>query len=240
MKRPAGIFNSIFRGVQHFLRYKKHIYAAPLFFLSAAGAIILVAVLVYNRFFSVSGEAVQIDIDEQSHDFSGTVIVIDPGHGGKDPGATSISGVTEDEIVFSMAQSLKTQLEAGGAEVILTRGRDEFASLDQRKVEGDLFISLHSDAMDDPDVSGFTTYYTYPEQKAFAESINKALDRRSYFHNRGVHSMNYQVTWQLDYPAVLVELGYLSNAVDDMVLNESRYQDMMVKGIVEGINDYLN
>lgn len=240
MKRPAGIPNSIFQGIRHFLKYKKHIYAAPLFFLTAAGCIILIAVLVYNRFFSVSGEAVQMDLDQSSYDFSNTVIVIDPGHGGKDPGATSASGVTEDVIVFSVAQSLREALEDAGAEVILTRSEDEFASLDQRKVDGDLFISLHSDAMDNPAVSGFTTYYTHPEQKAFAESINHALDRRSYFHNRGVHSMNYQVTWQLDYPAVLVELGYLSNAVDDMVLNETRYQNMMVRGIVEGIDDYLN
>ncbi|WP_031548886.1 N-acetylmuramoyl-L-alanine amidase family protein [Salinicoccus luteus] len=240
MKRRAGIPNSIFQSLRHFLKYKKHIYAAPLFFLTAAGCIILIAVLLYNRFFSVSGDAVQMELDQTSYDFSGTVIVIDPGHGGKDPGATSISGVNEDVIVFSIARNLRETLEDAGAEVVLTRNEDEFASLDQRKVDGDLFISLHSDAMDDPAVSGFTTYYTHPEQKAFAESINQALDRRSYFHNRGVHSMNYQVTWQLDYPAVLVELGYLSNAVDDMVMNEGRYQDMMVKGIVEGIDDYLN
>ncbi|MFC3417959.1 N-acetylmuramoyl-L-alanine amidase [Salinicoccus hispanicus] len=235
-KGPLGIMQSI----MNFFKFKKHLYMAPLCFLLLAGGIILVSVMLYDRFLNTEHEPVRMDLGATDYDFSGQTIVIDPGHGGKDPGATSISGVTEDQIVFAIAKTLEARLTSSGAEVILTRDRDTFASLDDRKVDGDLFISLHSDAMDDPSISGFTTYYTHPEQKGFAESINSALDQYSYFYNRGVGTMNYQVTWQLDYPAVLIELGYLSNEVDDMSLTEARYQSMMTEGIIEGIDDYLN
>lgn len=232
--------NGIVQSIINFFKFKKHLYLAPLCFLLMAGAIVLASFLLFGRFFGAAHEPIQMDLSAPEYDFSGQTIVIDPGHGGKDPGATSISGVTEDQIVFSIAKTLEAQLTSNGAEVILTRDRETFASLDDREVDGDLFISLHSDAMDDPSISGFTTYYTHPEQKAFAESINGALDKHSYFYNRGVEAMNFQVTWQLDYPAVLIELGYLSNEVDDMSLTETRYQSMMAAGIVEGINDYLN
>ncbi|MCG1008867.1 N-acetylmuramoyl-L-alanine amidase [Salinicoccus sp. ID82-1] len=235
-RRSIGIVQHI----RNFFKYKKHLYMAPLCFMLLAGGIILASVLLFDRFLNETHEPIQVNLDAPDYDFSGQTIVIDPGHGGKDPGATSISGVTEDQIVFGIAKTLEARLASSGAEVILTRDRDTFASLDERKVEGDLFISLHSDAMDDPSISGFTTYYTHPGQKAFAESINAALDQYSYFYNRGVETMNYQVTWQLDYPAVLVELGYLSNEVDDMSLTETRYQNMMAAGILEGIDDYLN
>src|SRR5699024_11016840 len=102
------------------------------------------------------------------------------------------------------------------------------------------FISLHSDAMEDPSITGFTTYYTYANQEAFSQSINESLDEYSYFHNRGNNQYNYQVTWQIDYPATLIELGYLSNAFDDRTLTDESYQDRMVTAILEGINNYLN
>ncbi|GAB3070892.1 N-acetylmuramoyl-L-alanine amidase [Salinicoccus sesuvii] len=235
-RRPGGLVQNII----DFFKRKKHLYVAPIFFLFIAAGIIFASGLLYDRFLDPTHEPVEMDLSAPDYDFSGQTIVIDPGHGGKDPGATSISGVTEDQIVFSIAEELESILTSNGAKVILTRDRDTFASLDDRKVEGDLFISLHSDAMDDASISGFTTYYTHPEQQAFAESINNALDAHSYFYNRGVGTMNFQVTWQLDYPAVLIELGYLSNTVDDMSLTETRYQSMMAAGIAKGINNYLN
>ncbi|GAA3717241.1 N-acetylmuramoyl-L-alanine amidase family protein [Salinicoccus jeotgali] len=227
-----------FGAVTFFIKYKKHVYMIPVAFLLAASLIVFITAAT-GHLFKASGNEAPIDLQPREYDISGTTIVLDPGHGGKDPGATSASGITEDEIVYRLAGQLKEELERHGAEVLLTREQDTFASLDARKVEGDLFISLHSDAMDDPSVTGFTTYYTYPHQKKFAETLNNALDTRSYFRNRGVHSMNYQVTWQLDYPAVLVELGYLSNELDDRILLTSHYQELMVQGLTDGIVEYL-
>ena len=151
-----------------------------------------------------------------------------------------MSGKTEAEIVYSVAEKTADILESNGANVEFTRGQDEFASLDERKADGDLFISLHSDAMEDPSITGFTTFYTYDNQKEFAETMNDALDKYSNFRNRGTNQSNYQVTWQLDYPATLIELGYLSNEIDDRMLSSEEYQDLMAQAISEGIYNYLN
>ena len=93
---------------------------------------------------------------------------------------------------------------------------------------------------DDPAISGFTTFYTYPNQEAFGQHLNAALDEHSLLYNRGNQVMQYQVVWQLDYPGVLIELGYLSNEFDDYILNQEDYQDEMVTAITEGINSYLS
>lgn len=58
-------------------------------------------------------------------------------------------------------------------------------------------------------------------------------------YNRGNQVMEYQVVWQLDYPGVLIELGYLSNEFDDYILNQKEYQGEMVTAIMEGIDSYL-
>ncbi|WP_020008539.1 N-acetylmuramoyl-L-alanine amidase family protein [Salinicoccus albus] len=242
MDTVKQLFKTIGSGVLYFFKYKKHLYIPPLFFLILAGIIIGAAVFVYNTFIKAEAEQVDMSFEETAgaYDFSGTTIVLDPGHGGKDPGATSATGVTESEVVFNIANTLRNRLEESGAEVILTREKNEFVTLDARGIEGDLFISLHSDAMEDPSITGFTTYYTYANQEAFSQSINESLDEYSYFHNRGNNQYNFQVIWQLDYPAVLIELGYLSNAFDDHTLTDESYQDRMVTAILEGISNYLN
>ncbi|WP_411844195.1 N-acetylmuramoyl-L-alanine amidase family protein [Salinicoccus sp. HZC-1] len=240
MSKLKQFLAAVGRAILNFLKYKKHLYFPPLFFLVLAGVIIGAAVLIYSKFIEEPAEEVKMAFEAKNYDFTGQTIVLDPGHGGKDPGATSASDITESKIVFNIADKLKDRLEASGAEVILTREEGEFASLDDRKKEGDLFISLHSDAMDDPSITGFTTFYTYPNQKEFAETMNAALDEHSFFHNRGNRKLNYQVTWQLDYPAVLIELGYLSNRFDDHTITEEPYQDRMTEAILEGIDNYLN
>lgn len=220
----------------------------PLFFMVMAVLIVSVLYFLFHTdLFSdepeeeTEHESIIIDFDQGADvTFNGETIVIDPGHGGKDPGASSVSGQTEAEIVYSIAEKTKDILESNGANVEFTRAQDEFASLDEREADGDLFISLHSDAMEDPSITGFTTFYTYDNQKEFAEAMNASLDKYSDFRNRGTKQSNYQVTWQLDYPATLIELGYLSNEIDDRMLSTEDYQDLMAQAIAEGIYNYLN
>lgn len=240
MERLKQLFGRAVRGILNFLRYKKHIYLPPGFFLILAGIVIGAAVFIYSKFIEEDYAPVEMEFETTSYDLSGQTIVLDPGHGGKDPGATSASNINEAQIVYNIADKLRERLEESGAEVILTREEGEFVSLDGRKQDGDLFISLHSDAMEDPAITGFTTYYAYPNQKEFAESLNASLDEYSYFHNRGNREYGYQVIWQLDYPAALIELGYLSNRFDDHTITDPSYQDRMAEAIIEGIDNYLN
>lgn len=245
LKRGAdGLIQSFVR----FLKNRKPVYLIPIFFILSAVAVITAVYFSFQALTVFAGDGedrdwndVVLDFDREADiSFSGETIVIDPGHGGRDPGAPSVSGKTEAEIVYSIALKTAETLESAGADVKFTRGQDEYASLDDREVDGDLFISLHSDAMNDPSITGFTTFYTYEYQREFAETMNAALDGYSHFRNRGTHQSNYQVTWQLDYPGVLIELGYLSNEIDDRLLSDEEYQNLMARAIVEGINDYLN
>lgn len=235
-------FKKIIDAIGYFLKYKKHLYVKPLFFIIIALLIVLISVYLYRNIIHEPEKMITMDFStaEVSYDFSGTTIALDPGHGGEDPGAPSKYGNNEDEVVYSIASQLKDELTKAGAEVVMTRDGDETVSLDDRKVKADLFISLHSDAFEDPDISGFTTFYTYPNQEELGKHLNNALDEHSLLYNRGNQVMEYQVTWQLDYPGVLIELGYLSNEFDDYILNQEEYQGEMVTAIMEGLNSYLN
>lgn len=236
-------FKKIIDAIGYFLKYKKHLYVKPLFFIVIALLIVLISVYLYRNLIHEPEDLITMDfstVDEVNYNFSGTTIALDPGHGGEDPGAPSNFGNNEAEVVYSIASQLKDELTKAGAEVVMTRGGDETVSLDNRKVEADLFISLHSDAFEDPDISGFTTFYTYPNQEELGKHLNSALDEHSLLYNRGNQVMEYQVTWQLDYPGVLIELGYLSNEFDDYILNQEEYQGEMVTAIMEGLNSYLN
>ena len=97
-------------------------------------------------------------------------IVIDPGHGGYDPGASGPAGTKEEAITLSAALTLRTVLQARGYEVVLTREDDSFVELDERveiarRAHADLFLSLHADAHDDPDVRG-ASVYTLSDKRA--------------------------------------------------------------------------
>ena len=244
MESLKAILKSMLSSIYNFLKYKKHLYFKPLFILVIALVIVLVSVYIYKNLLHEPEEVITMDFSEEeapvSYDLSGVTVALDPGHGGEDPGAPSNFGKNEATVVLSIAEKLQAALEDAGAEVVMTRNGDETKSLDDRKVDADLFISLHSDAFDDPNISGFTTFYTYPNQEDFGQHLNQAMDKHSYLYNRGNQTMNYQVTWQLDYPGVLIELGYLSNEFDDYILNDEVYQEKMAAAIIEGIDAYVH
>src|SRR4029077_9435799 len=91
--------------------------------------------------------------------------VVDPGHGGKDPGALGIGGIAEKDVVLAIAQGLKARLEATpDIDVVLTREQDAFLSLEERTARAnteraDLFISIHANASENTSLSGVETYY---------------------------------------------------------------------------------
>lgn len=108
------------------------------------------------------------------------VIVLDPGHGGRDPGAIGITGVFEKDITLAMGLELRKKLEkTGGYQVALTRSRDETLSLRKRveiarEARGDLFISLHADSIAKRDIKGLSIY-TLSEKASDAEAAALAV-----------------------------------------------------------------
>ena len=113
------------------------------------------------------------------------VVMLDPGHGGKDPGAIGYSGTFEKHIAFAAALELKHRLEAGGAyRVVLTRSRDDFIPLEDRvalaeRAGAQLFVSMHADALNEHDVRGASVYTlsdtaSDPQTAALAQRENSA------------------------------------------------------------------
>ncbi|MBC1483502.1 SH3 domain-containing protein [Listeria sp. FSL L7-1509] len=178
---------------------------------------------------------------------SEATIVIDPGHGGNDPGAKGAAGTIEKEMTLKTANKVKSKLEANGAKVILTRDSDEYISLKSRtnkaaKNNADVFISLHFDSLEDnkSGVSGQTTYYYDNNDKALAKSINTSLGKELPTSNRGARVGDYYVLRENSQPAVLLELGYLSSTKDERNINSVSYRSKIADAVVDGLSDYFS
>ena len=173
-------------------------------------------------------------------------VVIDAGHGGQDPGATSILGVQEKAIVLDTALRIAEELERAGAEVSLTRGHDTSLTLEDRaalanRIRPRLFVSVHADSAENGNAQGFTVYVAREassESLAAAQAVERRLaDLGS--RSRGVRRANYRVLVQATCPAVLVELGYLSSINEATKLVQSAYRRRLAVAIAQGVGDYL-
>lgn len=175
----------------------------------------------------------------------GITIAIDPGHGGNDRGTTGTRGSDEKDLTLQTAELLAGKLKDAGAKVIMTRDSDSYVSLRKRTSiaheEGaDAFVSLHYDANPDRSITGFTTYYTQSAQQSFAQSVNEGLSGTIDLPNRGTQPANYLVLRENRLPAVLIELGFLSNSSEERVLTSSYFREQASQGIYKGLLHYFD
>ena len=170
-------------------------------------------------------------------------VVIDAGHGGSD-GGTASGGVIEKDINLAVALKLKAILEDNNIEVVLTRSSDENVSLAQRTSvandsNADFFISLHCNYYeDDTQIAGLECYYDSPdavESIVYAESIIDAVSLSDDIKARNAKAASYYVLRNVKMPAVLVEMGFLSNASERQNLASEEYQETLSQRIAEGI-----
>lgn len=176
-------------------------------------------------------------------DLKGLKIVVDAGHGGKDPGKPKGPGSADEKvIVLDLANKLASELRARGAAVTMTRTKDVFIELEARaaiaeKSRADLFVSVHADAHDNPTISGATVYVARnagSASKKIASAIERSL-KQAGTQVRGVRSANFVVLVKHSRPAVLIESGYLTNAVDRKNLNDAAYRTRLAKTFADGI-----
>jgi len=173
------------------------------------------------------------------------VIIIDPGHGGIDPGAEGRNfNTVEKKINLAVANNLAAKLKAAGAQVYLTRNDDRDVSL-QRRVDlvkekkGDLFISIHHNTNIDQTVNGTITYYYYDDSKKLAETIQKYLVQQIGLKNLNARYEDYFVLRENSVPAVIVEVGFLSNYYDELKIKNKSFQEKTAEGIFQGIVKYF-
>jgi N-acetylmuramoyl-L-alanine amidase len=173
-------------------------------------------------------------------------VVIDPGHGGKDPGATSVLGFREKDLVLGVARMVAAELSAQGVEVIMTRSDDRFIELEDRpavaaRARADLFVSIHADAAANRSAAGFTAYVDRSPSKGSLAAANAILRRMcdNCSPSRGVKNADYRVLVCSKTPAVLIELGFLSNRTEATMLGSTGYQRTVARAIALGICEAL-
>lgn len=175
----------------------------------------------------------------------GLTIVLDPGHGGKDNGTTGVNGTQEKDIALKTSQLLAGKLRQAGATVHLTRDSDTFISLQQRVSlshmhRADAFISIHYDATTISSVSGFTTYYTHERQRKLASAVNNGLGSTLSIRDRGAQPGNYLVLRENKQNSILVELGYLSNPIEEKIVTTDSFREQASLGLYYGLLEYFD
>ena len=176
------------------------------------------------------------------------LIVIDPGHGGKNPGAIGTTGTWESNINYDIASRLNELLQHGGAYTIMTRKSEEDPGLWDRPAiannsHADLFVSVHSDSHPDKATRG-TTIYAHnnatQENWSLAWFIHNAIVRNTGLVSKGLRAANFVVLRESQVPAVLVEAAYLSNKEDEAQLKDPNFRQLVAQGIYNGIVEYYN
>jgi N-acetylmuramoyl-L-alanine amidase len=176
---------------------------------------------------------------------TGTTIVLDAGHGGSDPGAQR-GDVQEKEITLDIIERLKRRLEARGFRITLTRADDTFVSLEDRvritnSLQPTLFLSVHINAMESAnDIHGIETYYQTEQSRALADAIHENLVTKLDAPDRAVRKARFYVINHTPVPAVLAEVGFISNRDERDKLISSDYQSKVANALEQGVMLYLD
>lgn len=173
-------------------------------------------------------------------------IYIDPGHGGSDSGALGRNGERESGVNLAVAKQLKTALLRHGYAVEMCRVADVAVSLEKRPIDAnkfgaDIYISLHANWSDNGAANGVETFvYKFGgEAEKIAKEVQRRLVEQLGAADRKVKEENLYVLRKTDMPAILVELGFMSNIAEVKLLTEPMYQKAAAEAICHGVCDYL-
>lgn len=174
-------------------------------------------------------------------------IVIDAGHGGKDPGAVGQKGTKEKDITLKIAVTVASLLQQADIATKLTRTSDVFVELgDRAKIANsfgaNLFVSIHCNSATDRSANGIETYcYEFGgEGEKLARIVQQELVAATGLKSRAdVKAANFAVLRETAMPAILVELCFISNPAEEALLNNPSFQTKCAKAIVDGILKYL-
>ncbi|MEP0870705.1 N-acetylmuramoyl-L-alanine amidase [Trichocoleus desertorum AS-A10] len=173
------------------------------------------------------------------------VVIVDPGHGGPDPGAVGIGGLQEKGITMDISRQVAARLQQQGVQAVLTREDDRDLDLEPRvalaeRANASLFVSIHANAisMSRPDVNGLETYY-YSSGERLARTIHSNVLQGTGARDRGVRSARFFVLRKTSMPSVLVEVGFVTGAEDAARLSTSSYRTQMADAIARGVLQYI-
>ncbi|MDJ0697080.1 N-acetylmuramoyl-L-alanine amidase [Mastigocoleus sp. MO_188.B34] len=173
------------------------------------------------------------------------VVMIDPGHGGKDPGAIGIGGLREKDIILPISIRVAQILRQNGVQAILTRNSDYFVSLRGRvdvaqRANANIFVSIHANSLGlgRPDVSGLEVYY-FDSGYQLAQTVRRSILRSVNVRDRRIRRAGFYVLRKTSMPAILIETGYVTGREDAAKLRSAQYREQMAQAIANGILQYL-
>lgn len=174
------------------------------------------------------------------------LLVLDPGHGGDDRGATTEDGWNEADLCWDIALRIAEHLSAGGARVRLSRTEVEAPTDSDRarranQLGADAFVSLHLNAHGEGAAGGASTYYfiSSPSGEKLADSIQSSLVRLGVKDCRS-HGRSYPVLRETKMPAVLVEPLFITNPVEEKMLGDVDFRSALAVAIAQGIERYFD
>lgn len=195
----------------------------------------------YNVTYTDDGLEVKLTAKPQK---TGFLIVVDAGHGGKDPGSLGTYGNHEKDYTLSVSNKVVELLKQYKEfQVVPVRTTDVFYELSERvaianEQNADLFLSIHANAFPKPTAGGTETFYYNANSKTFAQVVHKHLQGATGFTDRGYKASGYYVIKNTKMPAVLTETGFLSNPTENAKLTNPAFQDKIAQALVAAIREY--
>lgn len=193
-------------------------------------------------------------IEDENARLAGKVICLDPGHGGSDPGALGPTGTMEKDNTLAISLLLKEKLEKNGATIVMTRDTDADVAYTNatpneelgarvdaaNQAEANLFVSIHNDAFTSNTAAGTTTYhYGDKDSIKLAGLVQCSLAAKLGTKNRGARFASFYVLRYTKMPSILVEVAFISNPVEEMLLSSVDGRDNAAESICEGILKYF-
>lgn len=171
-------------------------------------------------------------------------VIIDPGHGEDDSGAAA-GGKTEKDFVLSVSLKIQQKLKNHKhIKIQMTRTKDVFLELQERvniaqKAKADAFISIHANSAVNGSATGTETFYTRPNSLSLATIVHKHLIAATKLRDRGVKKGNFHVIRETTMPAILLEVGFISNSNDRAALFDPVFQDNVAERVAMGLCEYF-
>ena len=170
-------------------------------------------------------------------------VVVDPGHGGHDPGATQRGVLPEKIWTLDLANRLKSRLEHAGFTVVMTRTSDVFIPLENRVLMSNsqpnvIFVSLHFNSTPKREIQGVETYYDTNRSAKLAAKVQQNILQLPGVYDRRVKTAPYFVIRYNTNPAILIEGGFLSNPIESRRIASPSYRDALADQIYQGIVAY--
>ncbi|WP_240610788.1 N-acetylmuramoyl-L-alanine amidase [Ammonifex thiophilus] len=231
---------------------------APRFLLLAVGAYLFLqtSVCLWEKLFF---DRLAREVSALGSPLMGKLVVVDPGHGGPDPGVVR-GGVREKDITLAVARRLNHFLRQAGAEVVMTREEDrdladpDLWDMKERKrqdlerrialanrLQADVFLSLHVNSFEETDEYGAQTFYQAgsEESRRLAEAIQQELQSLLGNTERLPKAGDYLVGRLAQMPAVVVEIGFLTHPEEKKLLQDPAYQSKVAFAVYAGLTKFF-